>query len=332
MKNILSKIIFTLIAAIGLILIFSSVKAQTLVDIGTDFIVEFSPENPGPNTTVSAKAISYSFDISRSSVRWILNGKSASAGRTFSFTTGGLGSKTSLTVSIVTPDNKQISKSFYFQSSEVDLLWETATYVPAEYRGKPFPISGSQIKITAYPQGFKTSDSKLVYNWRRNYKNEADQSGIGKKTLIFYNSQFDNGGNEEGAENVEVSVSDISASITAEGRIIIPITEPKILFYEEDPLEGPRYQAELGNNFSLLKPELIIRAEPYFFQKTSLAALSYDWSINYKKIATYQKPNILNLAAPAGAKGYSSVDLMIQNPNILLEFAKKTLQVNLNFQ
>ncbi len=289
-----------------------------------EFFVNFSPENPGPNVKVSAEFVSFTFDVNRSEIAWLINGKVAGAGKNFSFVTGDLGSVINLRVSVITPDEKPLSKSFYFQAAEVDLLWETPSYVPASYRGKALPPPQASIKVTAIPQGIKTATSKLIYEWKRNGKNLPASSGQGKNTLNFYSS-------ETGGDTIEVSVSDLGENVNATNQIVIGVENPKILFYEENPLEGAQYQRESGESISLGKPELILRAEPFFFSKRALPILSYEWQMNGQKIETPQKPNFLNLTAPGGQKGTSVISLALENSKNILERASKTIQINFNF-
>ncbi len=305
----------------------AAIDAQANLKIETDnFDVEFSPEHPGPNTKVSAQVISYTFDVNRSTIAWILNGKVTGNGKSFSFTTGELGSKTNLTVSIITPDNHALSKNFSFQSAEVDLLWETPGYVPAPYRGKILPVSQSLIKVIAIPQGIKTAASRLIYEWKRNGKNLPSSSGFAKSVFTFY-------GAETGEESIEVRVSTSDESVVAVNSILIKINEPKILFYEDLPFEGPQYQKELGENFTLAKKELALRAEPYFFSKRALQKFSYEWQINNKQVEKGQKPNLINLALPEGTiKGISLIRLSMSNPLNILEMAEKELQINFDLE
>ena len=288
------------------------------------FFVDFSPQKPGANTQVSAQVTSYTFDVNRSSISWTLNGKKAGTGKQFSFTTGDIGSQTTLRVSIATPDGFNLDKSFYFQAAEIDLLWETSSYVPPPYQGKALPPPQASIKVTAIPQGIKTAASKLIYEWKRNDKNLPDSSGQGKNTLNFYAS-------ETGGDTIEVSVSDSGGNVNATNQIVIGVENPKILFYEDRPLEGTQYQKELGESVSLGKPELILRAEPFFFSKRALPILSYEWQMNGQKIETPQKPNLLNLTAPSGQKGTSAISLALENSKNILERANKTIQINFNF-
>ena len=290
------------------------------------FFVDFTPQNPGANTQVSAQVTSYNFDVDRSSISWILNGKKAGAGKQFSFTTGNIGSQTVLRVSVTTPDGFSLSQTFYLGAAEVDLLWETPGYVPPVYRGKILAVSQSSVKVAAIPQGFKVSDSSLIYNWNLNGKEMPNLSGKGKNTFNFYTSVA-------GADVVKVRVSNNDQSITAEKSIQIKISDPKIIFYEENPLEGPEYQKGLGDNIDLAKSELILRAEPYFFSKRALSIIPWEWQMNDKKIAAPQKPNVLYLNIPKETtQGSSLIKLLLSNTLNVLETAEKALQINFNIR
>ncbi len=324
MKNFFIKTFFLVAAVVSFIVLAESAKATSyLPQSGEDFIVEFTPEKPGANTQVTGQAISYTFDIDRANIVWFINGKKAGAGKTFSFTTPGLGLKTSLDVAVVTYEGQKLDKSFSFQSAEVDLLWETLNYVPLQYKGKALPTNLSDIKITAFPYGMKSTDSKLIYQWTLNDEKKIDQSGAAKNVFTFRLPR-----NGQGA--VEVQVSSPDNSIIATNKLQINAGQPKILFYEENPLAGPLYQKELGNAFSINKPEFTIRAEPYFLSKRNLGSDSYEWAINGNPVATPRKPTLLNLAIPANATGISTIKLSIQNQKNIFEFAEKFLQANLN--
>ncbi len=304
----------------------AAIDAQKNMKIETDnFEIDFSPQYPGPNANVSAMIISYTFDVNRATIAWIINGKISGSGKSFSFTTGSIGTRTNLTVSIITPSGRALTKSFTFQSAEADLLWETASYTPAQYRGKALPPPQSLIKVVALPRGFNVSGTRLIYEWKRNNKNIPGSSGQGKNTFSFY-------GAETGDEAISVKISTPDSSSAAESQTSIKISQPQIIFYENLPLEGPQYQTALGENFNLAKKEVILKAEPYFFSKRALKSISYEWQMNDKKIQTSAKPNLLNLSAPASTYGASLVRLSMSNPLNILEMAEKELKINFSNQ
>ncbi len=318
MKNLILKTIFLFVIIAGL---YISAYAATPSSGDLDNI-KFVPKNPGANTTVSAQLISYTFDVNRATIAWIIKGKVEGTEKNFSFTTGNIGSETTLTVSVITADEETLSKTFTFRAVEVDLLWETSTYTPPQYKGKALTCPKSEIKVTAIPHGMKISDAKLIYEWKLNDKNIPASSGAGKNLLSFYMP-------ETGVETIAVTISTPDNNTKAVNYMAIKVNKPKILFYEVEPLAGPQYQKELGNTFNLSKSESSLRAEPYFFSKRALPILSYEWQMNDKKIETPQKPNLLNLTiAEKTTKGASLIKLFLENPLNILERAGKSLQIN----
>jgi hypothetical protein len=288
-----------------------------------DVSVEFTPDTPGPNTSVSASVVSYSFDINRASINWILNGQSKLKGtgqKSFSFTTGNIGSKTNLSVVIVSSDGIQVKKDFSFQPAEVDILWEALNYTPVYYKGKALPASGSLIKVTAMPS-FPGSSSGLVYEWQIDYKNKPDISGTGKNSFVFTSADV------SGINKIGVTVSNYSKSVAAQKSIEIEIREPKLVFYEEGPLEGTKYNRALTGDLLLNQDQVIIKAEPYFFSKGDLKELSYEWLMNSKKVSPEGSPNVISLKK-GEASGRSLVDLTISNTINILQYAENKLGIN----
>lgn len=312
------KILF----AMAVLLVFGLFQQAQAID---DFFVEFTPENPGPNTTVSAKANSYSFDINRASISWIVNGQTKLKGtgeKNFSFKTSDIGSITKLSVLITTEKGASFRKDFSFRSADVDILWEALTYVPSWYKGKALPSSESLIRITAVPQFPESvSPSKLIYNWSVDFKNKPDVSGLGKRTFLLKSAQIFQ------ENKISVMVSNYDRSITAEKNISIKIGQPKIIFYEENPLEGTRYNIVLQKDFQLTVEEVIIRAEPYFFSRKNLEKLSYEWTMNGRKILPETFSNILSLVR-GEQSGKSVIGLKINNPINIMQFAENSLNIN----
>lgn len=300
-------------------------NAQSL---GGDFSLEINPENPGPNEKVSAKLITYSFDANRAAISWILNGekKLSGIGETkFNFTTGNAGSKITLVVSVKTDNGISMEKTLTFRPADVDLLWEAETYVPPTFKGKAIPTSESRIKVTALPHivvdGAEVSSSNLIFDWERNFSNVQGASGYGKNSFSFRSAEI------FGEDNISVTVSTYGRSITAQNRIRIKIGEPKILFYENKPMEGVLYNSALNGEFQLSGNEISVKAEPFFFSKRNMGSLNYEWTMNGEKIFSDEAPNIVTLRAGSGS-GSTNIGLRINNPINILQFAEKFLRIN----
>lgn len=291
--------------------------------VGEDFFVEFSPETPGPNTSVSANLVSYSFDVNRANIIWVLNGQTKLRGtgqKNFSFTTGNLGSRTDVSVSITTDAGVQLRKSFSFQAADVDILWEALNYTPPAYKGKALSVSGSLIRITAIPY-FPESSSRLIYEWQIDYKNFPDVSGMGKNSFVFKSADIYN------KNKIGLIVSNYDRSIVAKKSVDIEILAPKIVFYEENPLEGPKYNKALTGDVQLEQDEIIVRIEPYFFSIKDLEKISYEWFMNEEKVFPEELPNIISLRKGESSGG-SLIDVKISNPANILQYADNSLEIN----
>jgi hypothetical protein len=311
-----------ILVAMAVLIVFGIFNQTQAID---DFFAEFSPENPGPNTTVSAKANSYSFDINRASISWIVNGQTKLKGtgeKNFSFQTGDIGSVTKLSVLITTEKGASFRKDFSFRTADVDILWEALTYTPQGYKGKALATSESLIRITAVPHFPESvSPSKLIYDWSVDFKNKPDVSGLGKRTFLLKSAQVFQ------ENKISVSVSNYDRSVIAKKNISIKISQPKIIFYEENPLEGTRFNQVLQKDFQMASDTINIRAEPFFFSTINLKNLLYEWAMNNQKILPETFSNILSLAR-GEQSGKSAIGLKISNPINIMQFAENSLQIN----
>lgn len=330
-SRIMNKDIIKILFAIMITVVFCGF--QQVLAVGEDFSLEISPENPGPNATVSAKIISYSFDIDRAEISWLVNGVVKLKGtgeKKFSFTVGNAGSKISLTAVAATKEGLTLEKSVIFRPAGLDILWEANNYVPAGYKGKALPSSESTVKIAAFPEfvynGEKLSPSSLYYDWQINSKNKPNLSGYGKRSFNYKLSDL------SAEDEIMAIVSSYSGIIIAEKRIKIKTIAPKIIFYKEHPMEGVLYNSAFGKEISLTENEISLRAEPYFFSKQNLNNLTYQWKMNGKVITPEQRKTVIDFRLEGASSGNASVNLEIQNPVNLLQNAANSLRINFGIQ
>ena len=272
--------------------------AQEINDYSSDFNIELVPDNPRPNQAVSAKIVSYQFDVNRSAITWILDGKTIASGtgeKTADFVLPPLGKESVLTVNIITNQGVKTSKTKKFSGSDIDFLWSANTSVPAGYKGKALAGRKAFIKITALPNLYLASGaisrSNLVYEWTFNYKNLPDDSGADKNTLLIRLNDLG-----DYVVGVKVSTKDKRTSFQKFLHLSAEGTSPKAVFYADDPLEGPFYGKALGSKISLKTKDINIRAEPYFFNQENGKA-AYRWSMNGKSVKSGKKPNTISLVS-----------------------------------
>lgn len=301
-------------------------KASSMVQQKTnDFQINLSPEYPEAYTEVTANIVSYSFDADKSYITWTLNGKIIKQGRgkkSVTFKTGGVGTTKYLAVSITTEKGINIRAEKEIKISEIDLLWQAHTFTPAFYKGKAMPVENGLVKVTAIPHGLGASKS-LIYEWQRDFKNLPNSSGLGRNSISFSFSDVTN------EETISVKVSTTNGNNIVEKTINIRIKDMEVVLYEESPLEGVLYQKALGNKVQLLQPEIVIRAEPYFFQKSDIDSLTYEWRMNQKPIKSLAKPNTIGLSAPSDlTEGATAITLQVKNKNKYFQQITKSLQLS----
>ena len=95
---------------------------------------------------------------------------------------------------------------------------------------------------------------------------------------------------------VKVSTKDKRTSFQKYLHLSAEGVSPKLVFYADNPLEGPFYGRALGNKINLKAKDIAIRAEPYFFNKED-GKTTYKWSMNGKSIKSGKKPNTISLVS-----------------------------------
>lgn len=296
-----------------------------------DINVDLIPEVPGPKQNVKINLSSYATNINKAAITWTINGTKSLAGigkTSFSFTTGDIGSKTVIGIAIIVEEGTRVDKQITIQPSQVDLLWEAPeSYVPPFYKGKALAVQESRVKVVAMPlekDGSIVPGNK-VYNWKKNFVVDQNNSGYGKNAFLVKNSYLDN------SDTVSVSTSSQSGSGTT-GNLTIQYVKPQIMVYEKSPAYGLRLNKLLNSGFSLKGGEISISAEPFYFSKNSSGVLGknmeYSWIINNTRVTPPTKPNELTVRGST-QPGTANIALTITNINTLFQEARQTIAVTL---
>jgi hypothetical protein len=283
-----------------------------------------TPDVPGPNQSVTIEAEGIGGVLGSAIITWQLNGRTvlSGAGETsYTFSTGGIGSRTQVRAIIESSALGTITRDFSFSPSTIHLLWEANTSAPPFYRGKSLYSAGAQVKVVATPQvisnGSFVSQNSLSFQWKVNGDPVVAQSGLGRNVLTFAGNQL------RTSETVGVDVY-LGSSAVGSGSVVIPATTPQLLVYVEDPLRGTLYDQALPAAISLAGKEVTLKAEPYYFSNESLAsgALSYSWSLNNQTVTGPDSADgILTLRQTGSGGGEGVLDIALQNAD-----ASKLLQ------
>ncbi len=274
-KFLLIIIIFVLTLPSGLLAIEES-------GVNNNLLATISPSNPGPGEAVTISLTSYGFDINTSIISWYVNNelKAKDWGRkTFTFNLGSVGQQTKIIIYVQAKGGQKASKTFVFDPSEIDFLWETKTSGPIFYKGKLLPSSGSSVKVLALPYiinraGQKIDSADLIFNWEKNGISMENFSGLGKNSVIFNTDQ------KSGQLKVGLKLINPTTKTVITKDLIINLVTPEILFYEKKPLEGINYGQVLPAEYSLFNDEVTVRAEPYFLPLNNNLLFKYFWTLD----------------------------------------------------
>ncbi|MEI7809985.1 MAG: hypothetical protein WCI41_00285 [bacterium] len=316
----------SLIIFFALILVFFALKTKAQIQDG-DILLTINPSHPNANQQVKATVSSISADLNKSNITWMLNGNTVNSGvgkKTFTFTTGSIGTSSEINVSIETTDGSLISKNLSISPGGVDMLWEAYdSYVPPFYKGKTLAVKESRIRVVAIPNG--DTIGGLSYNWKQDGDVMQDSSGYGKNSYSFKNSFL------EKNNSVFVEVSDLSGDTIGQGSTAITYQNPKILFYKKTTVSGTLWNNALNDGYTINKQGDTIVAEPYFIFPNNLYSsnLNWQWSIADNPITNTGAINEIAIKPADGQNGQSKISILINNTATL--FLNITKDLNVNF-
>lgn len=284
-----------------------------------------SPRYPEPNGPVTLELNDYSLNTTGASYTWFIDGKEiveAKNERSWHFTAGELGTSMTVTVRTSLPGGVIVTAAAVIKPVRVDLLIEADTLVPFFYKGRALPSSGSNVRVTAVPfTGAKRRPDSYSYTWRVGEDVVGGGSRFGKNSVTFA-SGF------ERNVHVAVDVIDTDGSLIATKETVVPITDPKLYFYEVKPLEGIVERA-LGKDFVFVGDEVTVRAEPYFVDRTLIAQNPFiEWKLNNQTIKNPSNDQQEIVLRRSGQNGSFDLEFHVRNLRQLLQGVKGVLTIN----
>ncbi len=216
-------------------------------------------------------------------------------------------------------------------TNQVDLLWEADTYRPPFYRGHSQASPESEVKVVAdahfyNSRGVAIADSQLDFQWEKDARRISSFSGPGGRELVF---TADVAGL---AHEIKVTItSPDGTSLTR--KILIPVDEPQIRLYEDNPLIGTIYGRAIAEPLVLNQSEITLIAEPYFFSADQIKAkrLQFAWFLNNKATTLDQaRPNRIILLTPENNAGENKLQLNISSLDKILQEASASLTIKFN--
>lgn len=301
-------------------------------DIKEQLSIDISPEVPKPGDKVTITVSAYGgIDINSSLVDWILNGKSNLKGvgkKSFTFYPPGNGKLTTVELRIKPQYGPEVVRSFKFNPSEVDVLWQADTYTPPFYKGKALYTHQANVQFVAMPNIQKKNGSKIqpqgaVYNWEVDYTPDAENSGYGVNYYNFTGSILTK------PTNVSVSAYDpTNKSSTGVGSLDIESVQPILLMYEVHPTYGPLFNTAANGSFNFNQDDIQVASYPYFYSTTSKKNIEYDWSINGVKLDNIpSNQDFLVLQKLKQETGQSTVSVRASNGDKAFQEARASLNL-----
>lgn len=318
------KIIFTLFFLLSLV---PTVKLHAQVAAGLsdeDIIVETTPDNPGTNSPVYIKLTSYITDINAANITWTINGVKKASGngiRNLTVTTGDANSTTNIQIDIRTGEGQSVTKKISLTPIDVDLTWQSESYVPPFYKGKALFSHENKITFIALPHilnsaGLEIGPKNLVYKWSKDGSVSESNSGYGKNTFTFTGSVISR------PLDVTVVVTSPNTNATGFARVTVQPVEPFVFFYEKNPVYGIKFEKALTGSLELTNSkELTVVGIPYYFgvKDPTSYDLTYKWSINGADTQN-QNSNVQTFVKKEGTTGTAKISLSIESASKILQY------------
>ena len=292
------------------------------IQIGTN------PDLPAPGQTITVNVESFSTDLNSASIVWLVDGKNLTQGtgkKSVGLTAPEIGKSITVTAVIKTVEGREVRKIITIKSGGVDLIWESAGFVPPLFRGKSTFVYQNPVKIIAMPHlaganGVEIDPKTLVYKWKNNDKVLQDQSGYGKQVITIQDDL-------PRSLQIEVEISNRDGTSKAAGSMSLEPGDPSLSFYQEDPIYGVLYNLSLINKVRLTNQELSLRAVPYSFNISSASPLTYIWSVNDLERTDLSTNESITLRTKGDSEGSSNIALTVKSAGNILQGARNGVSV-----
>lgn len=287
--------------------------------VGSEASLIALPEFPEPHERVEITLDTYSINTNGATIRWFEDGIERTGDKNLRKITSvvrNIGEKTTISASITLLSGQSFTVSRTFNPVRLDIVIESDTYTPALYKGAPLPTIGSAVRIVALPHTAGGSiPQNFTYIWRLN-NNVLYGGSIKGKNIAEFTMPI-------GLKNIlSVEVYDAQSIIISKRSIFLPVAEPEIYFYVDNPLRG-RNSYSITDDFTLLSDEVAVRAEAYFMDKNLInSGLLIEWDVNGSSVENNTDDPYLITLQNNGGSGVFPVSFYIRNLNELLQGAR----------
>jgi hypothetical protein len=321
--------LFTVLLFLGLYTFMTATThAQKGLEGFTVASIELSNKFPSPGEKVKVSLKAPTIDMETALVTWSINGavvKKAYSGNNIEFQVGNMGDVYRIAVEAVDGKNTRVTAEKIIRVSDVAVVWEGRTYTPPFYEGRALQSPGAEVAFHVIPsvldeKGRLYATNELVYIWSTNYSS-VTSGGKGISSVVLKNDQplkdF----------VVNLQVKDPKGELRSVKKIIVPVSHPTVVLYEDSPLIGIRHDSALGTSVGVYGRESTLVAEPYYVSASTRTnpILEYTWSIDG---TDYTNPGNLTFSPEGTASGSSYLNLVIKNTKYWLQNGRSSITIN----
>lgn len=305
------------------------VSAQT-ISLSDTTNVTLTPEYPGAFSETTVSVESFNTDLRRAEITWRVDGevRTRAVGQTeFSFTTGALGERITISMEALTLDGKRVSESITISPSIVTLIAEGAGYVPPFYQGATRYLYDGRVRVSAIPELYQNGrlvpPENLVYTWEVRHTRSPELSGFGAQTITLGSDTT-----YRASVPVAVTVTTLDGEVAGRGSLVLQPANGIVRLYQRDLLLGTLFSTALERELSLTGNEVTLEAYPYFFDVAERDArtLTYDWRMNGARITTGDTPSAITLRQ-TGESGRARINLLVTDSQSFLARAARALYI-----
>ncbi len=203
-------------------------------------------------------------------------------------------------VGLLLSGSMAFAQSSNSQSSKAQLVitWRaTRSFVPPGYSAKALSTQTSQIvaSVEAFTNSKRVDLKNVTIYW---YLNDTlIGGGIGEQSQVF--NLF---GGSNGFEVLRVEMPDYPGGLSI-ATTQIPTIQPTVVIEAPYP----------GGNFS--SNPLALKANPYFFNITSVNQLAFSWAVNGQTSPNAENPGDLRVTLGPGTRPGTTLDVKLSATN-----------------
>ncbi|MFM2374071.1 MAG: hypothetical protein RLZZ234_66, partial [Candidatus Parcubacteria bacterium] len=266
-----------------------------------------SPQFPVPNSTITVTLTSYGMQTKDATVTWLINGTQDPAlnnQRSITIPTGDGATPLLVEARVSSLRTGTIAVSRTVTTGAVDIIAEPDTSVPFTYEGKPLPTSESPVRLIAVPQLYRQGNiipkKDILFTWKLNGEILMGGAQRGTDTTTITMPRY-------GDAEVVVLAETSDGARSAQSRITLSPTKPRVVLYETNSLYGTLPYSPA--RFTTTKDELSVRAMPFYMPKNVLSqgALRYTWQVGGREVSQGAPNDVFTVARTAGNR--QSVDM-----------------------